>query len=411
LRTLRLGGYFVFFRLTRLLVLLLTAALRAVGFGARAARWRIGEPRRVLYLSAYFPGNASHDQRVEAWAGVLRASGYGVDVRWALDGPRFAALTSRSDVTLFQTIFLLRRLRDCVTAFRYHAVVVHRELLTYNDYGGLFLERFLLAVNPNVALDFDDDLGAAKRQGPPASLFAKLMGEGCTKFRDSLRLYPFAIAGSRYLAALFEAQDQERGVPPNVVIIPTCVDLDLYPVKTYGASDEVRFGWIGTTGNQRQLDAALPALEHLFRERAVRLVVISGARYERPVPFPIENVAWTPTGFYSGLVSLDVGLMPVRDDADGRGKCGFKLLQYMACGIVGVASAVTTNTEIVLDGVNGFLVKEREGWAEALRRVVASRDRFPSIGQRARETVRTKYTFSANRETYLDFMTRLAAGR
>lgn len=413
LRSIRLAIYAFTFQTVVLVVRTITLALRLARASSLARQLRKGRRRRrVLYLSAFFPGNAGHDQRIEGWASVLRRRGFDVDVRWAMDADRFRDLTARTDLTAFQIAFLRKRLGQCLGAVRCDAVIVHRELLTYNDYGGLFLERFLLALNENVALDFDDDLGASKGEPRPTTPYGSLMSEARAKFRDSLRLYPSFVAGSRYLAGLIADEEASRHVPADVVVVPTCIALDSYPMKSYSpATDELTFGWIGTVGNLEQIDAALPALEDLERTLPVRLVVISGTPYSRPTSVTITNVAWSREGFLSALVDVDVGLMPLRDDRAGRGKCGYKLLQYMACGIVGVASAVTTNTEILEDGVNGFLVSAEEGWPCAIERVVASRELFPAIGRKGRDTVAARYTFDANEPMYAQFIDRLTSGR
>ena len=93
-------------------------------------------------------------------------------------------------IGLFYAAYLLKRFPQCLTAPLYNCVVVRRELLQFNDYGDLFLERLLLALNRNVVLDFDDDIGAAKREPRPLSTFGRLLRENPTKFGDSLRLYP-----------------------------------------------------------------------------------------------------------------------------------------------------------------------------------------------------------------------------
>jgi glycosyltransferase involved in cell wall biosynthesis len=99
-----------------------------------------------------------------------------------------------------------------------------------------------------------------------------------------------------------------------------------------------------------------------------------------------------------------VGLMPLVDTPASRGKCGFKLLQYMGLGIVGVATALTVNTEIVDDGVSGFLVEPGEDWEPVLRRVIAMEASFSEIGRAARQTVLEHYSFVAHRQQYIDFV-------
>jgi glycosyltransferase involved in cell wall biosynthesis len=106
------------------------------------------------------------------------------------------------------------------------------------------------------------------------------------------------------------------------------------------------------------------------------------------------------------LRKMDVGLMPLVDTPAGRGKCGFKLLQYMGLGIVGVATALTVNAEIVESGVSGFLVDPGDDWEPELRRVIALEGSFPEVGRAARQTVLDRYSFAAHRRQYIEFVQR-----
>jgi glycosyltransferase involved in cell wall biosynthesis len=96
--------------------------------------------------------------------------------------------------------------------------------------------------------------------------------------------------------------------------------------------------------------------------------------------------------------------MPLYDNPEERGKCGFKLIQYMGLGIVSIASAVTINTEIIENGENGFLVHDEGDWLRVIEEVLARRSEFARIGTAARATIESRFSFAANRKTYLDFI-------
>jgi glycosyltransferase involved in cell wall biosynthesis len=383
-----------------LTVVFLVARLRRIAAAVR--RIRGGRPR-VLYLACFFPGNAGFEQRVRRWCLELTQAGLHVRWRQAMEGDLFGRLLGAGHVARFQLRFALVRLWQCLLAVTADAVVVQRELLVYNDYGGVFLERFLLALNGRVALDFDDDIGAAKGEPNRPTLFARLMFASGRKFAETLRLYPFFIAGSRHLADL---------VPPGhgrSVVVPTCVDVERYGRKVYGDPPEsITFGWIGGINNLRYLDAVVPALNAIAAERRCRLLVISGRPYECDGPLHVENRSWSYTTESRDLLDVDVGLMPLPDSRVARGKCGYKLLQYMACGLVTAASAVGVNTEIVDDGVNGFLVHHHNEWVTVLRRLLREWSRFADVGRLARQRVEDRYSFNALRAHYVHFIRSMA---
>ena len=100
---------------------------------------------------------------------------------------------------------------------------------------------------------------------------------------------------------------------------------------------------------------------------------------------PIASVPWSEDTEVASLQTLDVGIMPLLDGPFERGKCGYKLIQYMACGLPVVASPVGVNRQIVEHGVNGFLAETPAQWAEALQTLLADpalRERMGQAGGR-----------------------------
>src|SRR6266849_941800 len=192
MRFITLGVYMVIFWVAFCLVRAFTIVVLVLRVDrvALALRGKRRRPR-VLYLAAFFPGNAGYEGRVRSWAQVLRQSGFDTKSRWCLDRQRFEDLLHQSGVVVgFHLAVLIRRIWHCLEAPGFDAVIVRRELLLFNDYGGLFMERLLLALNRNVALDFDDDISVAKREPRPVGGFGRLMLERGSKFDDCLKGYP-----------------------------------------------------------------------------------------------------------------------------------------------------------------------------------------------------------------------------
>lgn len=376
---------------------------------ARFHTWRMrsanpvpGDPRRVLFLASFWPGNAGYEYRVARWADILVEAGFEVDIDCVFGHEQFWDWVERNDWRLYVEP-ARRRLRRILDSERYGTVIVAREILLWNDYGNLFLERLLLAMHPDAVLDIDDDLGAAKGEPKAIGRFGRLLGEHPAKFSASLRMYRRVIAGSGYLRSLV-LERSEATRPADVIEIPTCLDYETERPRAYGPrSEPLVIGWIGGTGNLSQLDLVAPALQRLAVDVPLRLLVISGRPYAA-AGLEVENVQWDMATHLDELRRIDIGIMPLRDSVAARGKCGFKLLQYMGLGIVGVATALTVNEEIVDDGVNGFLVEPDGDWEQALRRVLADEHRFGEIGRAARATVLERYSFAAHRGAYVSFI-------
>ncbi len=97
--------------------------------------------------------------------------------------------------------------------------------------------------------------------------------------------------------------------------------------------------------------------------------------------------------------TCDVGIYPLADDEWSRGKCGFKAIEFMACGVPVVAAAVGVNREIVEDGVNGFLAATDDEWVEKLARLIADRELRRRFGEAGRRTIEARYALHVHAPT------------
>lgn len=360
----------------------------------------------VLFLENFPIENAGYQYRAGKWKTEFEKNGLRCEV-WTLikDKEEFDKLTETP--SRFMTIAMRKRFRQCIYSRRYNTVIVRRELLLYNDYGNLFMDRFLLKIHPNVILDFDDNISAAKREPRNiTSLYAKLMQEDGNKFNDSLRVYKRFVVGSNYLKE--KVLSENKSIEGDaVLVVPTCVDYDEYPAKVYDdGAPEIVLGWIGGNHNLHYLDMIVEPLNRLTTDYKFKFVVVAGRDYgNTEAKFKIENQRWSLDSEKDLIRSFDVGLMPIEDNIVGRGKCGFKLLQYMGLGVVGVATNVTVNGEIIEDGKNGFLVKpDNSNWYDVLKKVLSLQANLSDIGKTARQTVEDRYSFSANVGRYMDFV-------
>jgi glycosyltransferase involved in cell wall biosynthesis len=101
---------------------------------------------------------------------------------------------------------------------------------------------------------------------------------------------------------------------------------------------------------------------------------------------------WSEDREVADIQEMDIGIMPLPDAPWMRGKCGYKLIQYMACGLPVVASPVGVNRDIVDHGVNGFLAETPAEWAEALGTLVTDAALRQRMGAKARALVENQYS-------------------
>jgi glycosyltransferase involved in cell wall biosynthesis len=224
------------------------------------------------------------------------------------------------------------------------------------------------------------------------------------KFAATCRWVDVVAAGNDVLAGVARATAQ------SVAILPTSIDTAVYRPTTATAADPPTIVWIGSPENLVYLEMIRPALARLAgRYPALKLRVICSS-------FPdwsevnIERIAWRSATEAQSLAAAHIGVMPLTDDAWSRGKCAFKLLQYMAAALPCVASPVGANTEAVIDGFNGFHARTADEWERSLESLIQSPELRARFGVNGLAHVESRYAMRAYQTLYLELLTRLAAG-
>jgi len=194
------------------------------------------------------------------------------------------------------------------------------------------------------------------------------------------------VAGNKYL------EDRARTAGARrVEVIPTVIDLDRYPsAAPRQASGPVRIGWIGSPNTAKYLPIVSSVLGRLAREESIDCVAV-GAREDQVVDTPFRAVPWKEEFEVDQLRSFDIGIMPLENTPWEKGKCGYKLIQYMACGMPVVASPVGVNEKLVVQGRNGFLAASEEHWYAALRELVENAGLRERMARDGRERVERVY--------------------
>ncbi len=153
------------------------------------------------------------------------------------------------------------------------------------------------------------------------------------------------VAGNSFLA---DAARQHGGVAR---VISTCVNPALYPLAEHTRCGEgVQLVWIGSSSTLKGLESITPMLETIGLEcPGVRLKLVCD-RFLRLRSLPVDECPWSEAGEAEALAAADIGIAWVPDDLWSRGKCGLKVLQYMAAGLPVVANPVGVQAEMVCHG-------------------------------------------------------------
>ena len=165
-------------------------------------------------------------------------------------------------------------------------------------------------------------------------------------------------------------------------------------------------GWIGSPSTVKYLHDLLPVFEELNKKIPITLHIV-GADITFPTSFKVVSIPWSDSTEVVSMLHFDIGVMPLPDSPWERGKCGFKLIQYMGCSKAVVASPVGVNSYIVSNELDGFLAKTEEQWYHSLKLLLSDvtlRDRMGSLG---RIKVEQKYNVDVALSSLLDIIVKV----
>ncbi|NJB66624.1 glycosyltransferase involved in cell wall biosynthesis [Desulfobaculum xiamenense] len=267
---------------------------------------------------------------------------------------------------------------------RVKTLVVQKALLS-----PLFV-RLLRSRCERLVFDFDDALWT--RHPNQGARDASADAKALRRLERMCSAVDLVIAGNSFLA------EKVRHVSRKQLVLPTPLDTDAYapPADAHVRPGQPVVGWMGTSCNHFFLPEIFDSLESVAD--AVRVYVVSDREYALPEVFDGIFDFWDSEREVGQLQAMDIGLMPLTDDEYTRGKCGFKLLQYMACGVVPVASDVGFNREIITHGRDGFLAQTPRDFAEYVGLLAREHDLRAEMARHARETVVARFGLSAAAE-------------
>lgn len=336
----------------------------------------------VLFLTKYARNGASSRYRSFQYLPYLEKSNIHCQVSPLFDENYLTHYYQFKRVFLADLLrAFFRRLMALTTLKSFNLVVIEYELLPYFP---PWLERYLNFLKIPYVVDYDDAL--FHQYDKHTSWWVRhFLGK---KIADVMRGARLVTVGNAYLADYAAVQANAACVE----IIPTVIDLERYSRTVIKQPRTASFtiGWIGSPSTAKYLQAIAPALAKLCESGRGRVCLIGSGLVDLP-GVPVEVLPWDEDTEVTILQQFDVGIMPLPDNPWERGKCGFKLIQYMACGLPVVASPVGVNSQIVEHGVNGFLAETPEQWQEALQTLLADAELRQRMGMAGRQKVEQHY--------------------
>jgi glycosyltransferase involved in cell wall biosynthesis len=242
----------------------------------------------------------------------------------------------------------------------------------------------LRVASKRLLFDLDDAVWMGKKNHVPYR-----SGKQARRFGFLMRFLDGAICGSPYLEQKIQSSTPKlktRLIPTSV---PSLASSEFRSERTSGELPVVV--WVGMGPNIAQVEAMEAELLAAHTEHPFLLRIVSN----RPPLFrqftSWEFIEWSEKAEYDSIAYSDLGIMPLVDDGFTRGKCAYKALQYMACGLPVVASDVGVNREWIEESGSGFVVKP-SGWPSALVQLLSDPALRTKMGESGWKTVQERFT-------------------
>ena len=225
------------------------------------------------------------------------------------------------------------------------------------------------------------------------------------RFAQQMQQMDHVIAGNHFLA------QHARPFGQDVRVIPTCVDPARYPLAQHAEDHAAQLVWIGSASTLRSLEQQRPWFEALgrrFPNISLRLICDQFVSFHSLRVIPR---LWSEESEAADLAPADIGIAWMPDDDWSRGKCGLKVLQYMAAGLPVIANPVGVHCEMIRDGENGFLVTSPAEWTDAVEYLTRHSDVRRRMGLAGRARTEKEYSVAHGAKLWLELLQHAAQFR
>jgi glycosyltransferase involved in cell wall biosynthesis len=347
---------------------------------------------KVLILSRYDDKGSSSRLRLFQYIPYLEKNGFEVAVSPLLDNSYLEIIYSGKRYSIFKIAArYIKRIRIILKSHKYDLLIIEKELFPFLP---SWTEQILKLFHRPYIVDYDDATFHNYDKHPKRIVRWLLRKKISTIMRCSAAV----IAGNRYI----EDYAQRSGAA-KVYLLPTVIDLKKYKTDKKEKKAEFIIGWIGSPSTTKYLKL----VEHALIEASTRIplkLVLIGSGLLQMGPVNILRKEWSENTEAEDIQLFDVGIMPLKDDYWEQGKCGYKIIQYMACGIPVIASPVGVNKEIISHDVDGYLAGDQADWINYIEILACQHEKCVKFGEMGRKKVESFYCTQVTAPKFLDIL-------
>lgn len=351
--------------------------------------------KKILFLPRYGKLGASSRYRIFQYLPSIEKENIDYDIQSLFDDNyltyRYQYGHTNKKIILLS---LIKRIKMVISnASKYNLLVIEKELLPYFP---PFLEIYLKLRKIPYIVDYDDAVWH-NYDVNNNSIIRLLLRK---KIKTVMKNASVVVAGSEYIVNYAKKANAKK-----IFKIPTVIDTYKYSCKNNKNIEQFVVGWIGSQTTSK-LVVAIDDVLKVFTDNNNAIVHLIGfdEKLADQLTCNYKIIKWDNKTEVDNICNFDVGIMPLLDSLFEKGKCGFKLIQYMGCAKPVIASPIGENNYIVDDGVNGFLVNERRDWLKKLQTLYDDKSLASDIGYNGYQKVQKNYSLEYTQKIYIDII-------
>lgn len=353
---------------------------------------------RVFFFTKYDQTGASSRYRTYQYLDYYKKANIDCIVYPLLKKPYLKNIYKEKPSLAFNIIYTLKayvlRLLQLVRISRKDIVFIEYELFPY--FPATF-ERWLKFRGIKYIVDYDDAIFHNYDQHKNKLINGLLKNKIPRVIKNAEQV----ITGSPYLTSF------AKRLSKKVTEIPTSINLERYQIDTNAkdqkGTDKFIVGWIGSKSTSRHFITIVPALKKFAEthDYELRLIGFDIGLEKELKGLPYKIIQWKKETEVPNIASFHVGIMPLGKSLFDKGKCGFKLIQYMACGVMTISTPVEANKKIDRLGCNFFADSQKE-WEECLEEAYEGNADNNELSEKNKSVVEDYYSIQANHLNYLE---------
>lgn len=335
---------------------------------------------KVIFLNKYSLNGASSRMRSYQFESYFKSA---LNVEYLpLFSEEYLKRKYTKKSVLLEVIFsYFRRLTHLLKLPMADLVWIEKEAFPYLPF---FFEWLVFKLSKKVIVDYDDAI-FHNYDAHRLKIVRTILGDKIDKIMGRANL---VLVGNPYIA-----ERAKKAGAKAVEIVPTVIPMSRFPkIEKHTANTPLVIGWIGTPMTQKFLAIVEGVLDDVYKEEKFKLHLIGVSEdFWKDKPYRVR-IPWSNETEAPELGKIDIGIMPLYDDKFERGKCGFKLIQYMGCSKPLLSSPVGVNEIMVDQGVNGYSCITPSDWKEHLLQLLKDQNLRSKMGEAGRIDYEQKYT-------------------